>query len=316
MNSFTNKDICALSKALIDNVCRVFIGKREVVVNAVLALLSDGHILLEDVPGVGKTLLAKTIAKSIDGTLKRIQFTADLLPTDVSGVTIYLQSSGDFSFRKGPIFSNILLGDEINRATPRTQSSLLEAMEEYQVTVDGSIYKLDKPFLVIATQNPIELEGTYPLPFSQMDRFIVRLKIGYLDHETEKQMLKDQKFNLALEQIEAVLDCETLVKLQEMVKKITISDDLYDYIINIIHKTRNTDIIEYGVSPRGALDLMRFSQASAFIDGRDYVLPDDIKQSAPAVLEHRIIVKKGTRLATSGNKDIIEELVDTINVPV
>ena len=316
MDSITEKDAYGYSKALIDNVCQIFIGKREVVVSTVLALLADGHILLEDVPGVGKTLLAKAIAKSIDGTLKRIQFTADLLPTDVSGVTIFLQNSGDFSFRRGPVFSNILLGDEINRATPRTQSSLLEAMEEYQVTVDGKIYELEKPFLVIATQNPIELEGTYPLPFSQMDRFIVRLNIGYLDHDTEKQMLKDQKFSLALDQIKAVLDCKTLVKIQEMIKHVTISDDLYDYIINIIHKTRNTDAIEYGVSPRGALDLMRFSQASAFINERDYVLPDDIKHSAPVVLGHRIIVKKGTRLATSGNKDIIDELVDTIKIPV
>jgi len=304
------------AQSLIDNVCRVFIGKREVVVSAVLALLAEGHILLEDVPGVGKTLLAKSLAKSIDGVLKRIQFTADLLPTDVSGVSIFLPNSADFSFRKGPVFSNILLGDEINRATPRTQSSLLEAMEEYQVTVDGNVYELDKPFLVIATQNPIELEGTYPLPFSQMDRFIVRLNIGYLDHKIEKQMLKEQKLSLALDQIEAVLDCDTLVKIQKMIRHITISEDLYDYIIDIIHKTRDTDAIEYGVSPRGALDLMRFSQASAFINGRDYVLPDDIKQSAAAVLGHRIIVKKGTRLATSGNKDIIEELIDTVKVPV
>jgi len=304
------------AQSLIDNVCRVFIGKREVVVSAVLALLAEGHILLEDFPGVGKTLLAKSLAKSIDGVLKRIQFTADLLPTDVSGVSIFLPNSADFSFRKGPVFSNILLGDEINRATPRTQSSLLEAMEEYQVTVDGNVYELDKPFLVIATQNPIELEGTYPLPFSQMDRFIVRLNIGYLDHKIEKQMLKEQKLSLALDQIEAVLDCDTLVKIQKMIRHITISEDLYDYIIDIIHKTRDTDAIEYGVSPRGALDLMRFSQASAFINGRDYVLPDDIKQSAAAVLGHRIIVKKGTRLATSGNKDIIEELIDTVKVPV
>ena len=316
MSNITIKEAHRYSRALIDNICQVFIGKREVVYTAVLALLSDGHILLEDVPGVGKTLLAKAIAKSISGTLKRIQFTADLLPTDVSGVTIFLQNTGDFSFRKGPIFTNILLGDEINRATPRTQSSLLEAMEEYQVTVDGQIYELEKPFLVVATQNPIELEGTYPLPFSQMDRFITRLNIGYLGHEEEKQMLKDQKFSLILDNINSVIDCDSLVKIQEMIKHISISEDLYDYIISIIHKTRNSDTIEYGVSPRGALDLMRFSQASAFLNERDYVLPDDIKQSAAVVLAHRIIVKKGTRLATSGNKDIIDELVDTINVPI
>ncbi len=304
------------SESLIQNICKVFIGKRDVVMNAVLALLSEGHILLEDVPGVGKTLLAKAIAKSIDGSLKRIQFTADLLPTDVSGVTIFLQKTGEFSFRKGPVFSNILLGDEINRATPRTQSSLLEAMEEYQVTVDGSVYELEKPFLVIATQNPIELEGTYPLPFSQMDRFIVRLNIGYLDHEIEKQMLKDQKLQVSIDKIEPVINCSELVQIQEMIRHISIAEELYDYIVTIVQKTRNYDSIAFGVSPRGALDLMRFSQASAFINGRDYVLPDDIKHSAPVVLGHRVIVRKGTRLTASNNIDMIKEIVDGINVPV
>ena len=301
---------------LISNVSKVFIGKKEVVKRAVLSMISEGNILLEDIPGVGKTLLAKAIAKSIHGTLKRIQFTADLLPTDVTGITIFYQHKGEFEFRRGPIFSNILLADEINRATPRTQSSLLEAMEEGQVTVDGNLYSLEKPFFVIATQNPIELEGTYMLPFSQMDRFIARLKIGYLDNETEKNMLKEQKISIPLENLKTVLDCDALIGIQEAVRYIKITEELYEYIIAIIHKTRNFEKIEYGASPRGALDLMRFSQAQALLNSRDYVLPDDIKQSAPIVLGHRIILKKGARLSTASNSDVVHEIIESIPVPI
>lgn len=303
-------------KALIDNVSKVFIGKRNIVTDAVLALFSNGHILLEDVPGVGKTLLAKAIAKSISADIKRIQFTADLLPTDITGVAVYNNKTGEFSFRKGPLFTNVLLGDEINRATPRTQSSLLEAMEERQITADGNIYKLDPPFFVIATQNPIELEGTYPLPFSQMDRFIIRLKIGYLDNETEKEMLKDQKLKDPIDALEPMIKCEELIEIQKLVKNVKIVEELYEYIVSIVSKTRSDSAFEYGVSPRGSLDLMRFSQAMAVLDGRSYILPDDVKKAAPAILGHRTIVKKGARLATASANDAVKEIVENTKAPV
>ncbi len=303
-------------EALINNIEKVIIGKREVIINAVTALLAEGHILIEDVPGVGKTMLAKAIAKSISGEFKRVQFTADLLPSDISGVTIYQQESGQFNFRKGPIFTNVLLGDEINRATPRTQSSLLEAMEEKQVTVDGERHQLELPFFVIATQNPIELEGTYPLPFAQMDRFITRLNIGYVSADEEKNMLKSRINSSPIEECSSVINCEDLVKIQQHVQFIKINDDLLEYIVEIVRKTRTSPAFEYGASPRGTLDLMRFSQSTAMINNREYVLPDDIKTSAGAVLAHRVVVKKGTRNATLNMQAVINEVIDSVEVPV
>lgn len=306
----------ALTQGLVENVGRVVIGKKEVVTQAVVALLSGGHVLLEDVPGVGKTLLAKALAKSLAGEFKRVQFTADLLPSDVTGATIFSQERRDFLFRKGPVFTNVLLADEINRATPRTQSSLLEAMEEQSVTVDGILYELQTPFFVIATQNPVELEGTYPLPYAQMDRFVCRLSIGYMSRQAEITMLKAQRASDPLDLIEPVMDCRTLVALQKAVRQVSLSESILEYLVRIIEATRNADALEYGASPRGSLDLQSYSQGLALVDGRHYVLPDDVKSAARLVLPHRLIPRKGHRSATLNGQSIIEEIVNTVPVPI
>lgn len=305
----------ALTQGLVENVSRVVIGKKEVVTQAVVALLSGGHVLLEDVPGVGKTLLAKALAKSLAGDFKRVQFTADLLPSDVTGVTIFSQERRDFLFRKGPVFTNVLLADEINRATPRTQSSLLEAMEEQSVTVDGTLYPLAAPFFVIATQNPVELEGTYPLPFAQMDRFVCRLSIGYMTRQAEITMLKAQRASDPLDLIEPVMDCETLVALQRAVRQVSLAEGLLEYLVRLIEATRNADGLEYGASPRGSLDLQAYSQGLALMDGRQYVLPDDLKRAARLVLPHRLIPRKGHRATAAGGQSIIDQIVNTVPVP-
>jgi MoxR-like ATPase len=305
-----------LAQGLVENVGRVVIGKKEVVTSAVVTLMARGHVLLEDVPGVGKTLLAKALAKSLAGDFKRIQFTADLLPSDVTGVTIYSQERRDFQFRKGPVFSNVLLADEINRATPRTQSSLLEAMEEQNVTVDGVVHPLIAPFFVIATQNPVELEGTYPLPFAQMDRFMCRLSVGYMNRAAEVAMLKAQRSVDPLDAIEPVMDCPTLIQLQRAVRAVTVSDVLLDYLVRIVEATRNAESLEYGASPRGSLDLQSFSQGLALLAGRDYVLPDDIKTAARFVLPHRLIVRRGNRSVSVNARSVIDHIVESVAVPI
>lgn len=305
-----------LSQSLAENISRVVVGKKEVINSAVVALLAGGHVLLEDVPGVGKTLLAKALAKSLAGDFKRIQFTADLLPSDVTGVTIYSQEQHDFHFRKGPVFSNVLLADEINRATPRTQSSLLEAMEELNVTVDGTVHQLVEPFFVIATQNPVELEGTYPLPFAQMDRFMCRLSIGYMNRAAEMLMLKSQRANDPLETIEPVMDCETLVQVQKAVRRVRITDALLEYLVKIVEGTRTHEALEFGASPRGSLDLQAFSQGLALLEGRDYVLPDDIKHGARLVLPHRLIARRGNRSVTANARNLIDQIIQSVPVPI
>jgi MoxR-like ATPase len=305
-----------LSQGLVENVSRVVIGKRDVVTQAVVTLLAGGHVLLEDVPGVGKTLLAKALAKSLSGEFKRVQFTADLLPSDVTGVTIYSQERRDFFFRKGPVFTNVLLADEINRATPRTQSSLLEAMEEQNVTVDGTLHPLASPFFVIATQNPVELEGTYPLPFAQMDRFMTRLTIGYMNRSSEVAMLKAQRTADPLETLEPVVDCDTLVHIQRAVRQVAISDALLEYLVRIVEASRNAESLEYGASPRGSLDLQAFSQGLAMLDARDYVLPDDIKRSARLVLPHRLIMRRGNRSVSLSARAVIDHIIDSVPVPI
>ncbi|MBI5775057.1 MAG: MoxR family ATPase [Verrucomicrobia bacterium] len=301
---------------LIANVSLAFIGKEDAVAHAVLALIAGGHVLIEDVPGVGKTLLAKAIAKSLAADFKRVQFTADLLPSDITGVTVFSQERHEFIFRQGPVFTNILLGDEINRATPRTQSSLLEAMEEQHVTVDGQQHPLPPPFFVLATQNPVELEGTYPLPFAQMDRFIMRLAIGYLDRAAEVTMLRAQQTHDPLEQLEPVMDCETLVQLQRAARNISVEESLAGYLVDIVQATRKADTLEYGASPRASLDLQSFSQALALWKSRDYVLPDDIKLAARLVLPHRLIARKGTRSVTVNARTVIDHIIDAVPVPV
>jgi MoxR-like ATPase len=310
------RDAAERAREMVENVERVIIGKRSVVEHAVIAMLAEGHVLLEDVPGIGKTMLARALASSISGNFRRIQFTADLLPSDITGVNVFHQGSGEFHFNEGPLFCNVLLGDEINRATPRTQSSLLEAMEEFQATVDGKLHVLSKPFFVIATQNPIELEGTYPLPFAQMDRFMVRLNLGYLKPEEEKDMVKARLTGSPIEQIGSVMNCEELAVLQKLVRKIKVTDELLEYAVTIITATRETDTLEYGSSPRGTLDLVRFAQASALLAGRDYVLPDDLQDGAPDVLAHRVIIRRGTRHGSMNSSDRISELVEAIPVPM
>ncbi len=302
----------ALSDALQKNMAGVIRGKDEVIQKVVVSLLSNGHILLEDIPGTGKTTMAKALSKSISCDFARVQFTPDLLPSDLTGINFYNQKDGEFVFRKGAIFTNILLADEINRATPRTQSSLLECMEERQASVDGTTYRMDEPFLVIATQNPIEIQGTFPLPEAQLDRFLMRLSIGYPDEKGELEMLSARTTSDPLADLQAVCGKEEIIAAQKIVRDVKVSDAVKQYIIDLAHASRDNDKVRLGLSPRGALALMHASQAMAAVNGRDYVLPDDVKQVAPDVMCHRVLVK-GHQIGSAGKtaRDIVMQILDS-----
>ncbi|MFS0861265.1 AAA family ATPase [Fredinandcohnia sp. 179-A 10B2 NHS] len=298
------------------NIGKVIIGKEEVVELVLNSLINKGHILLESVPGTGKTMLAKSFAKSISGTFKRIQFTPDVLPSDVTGIQFFNPKEQEFQLRPGPVMTNILLADEINRATPRTQSSLLEVMEERQVTIDGETIKLPSPFIVVATQNPIESQqGTFPLPEAQMDRFFVQIDLGYPSFEEEKQIMRTYRQNNPIEEILEVLSKEEIEQMQNEVQQVKLADDVEDYLLRVVHATRQHTDVEVGVSPRGTLALMKAAQGRAYLEGRMFVTPEDIKYMAPYVISHRLVLTMEGSLKKTG-RQVIQELLSTISVPV
>jgi len=299
-----------------ENVGKVIVGKEEVIELVLVALLCEGHLLIEDVPGIGKTTLAKAVARSLDCSFRRIQFTPDLLPSDVTGISFFNQKREDFEFRPGPIMAQVVLADEINRATPRTQSALLEAMQERQVTVDGVTRHLPRPFLILATQNPIELEGTFPLPEAQVDRFLLKIKLGYPTEEEEEEILLRFRTQDPLEMLEPVVSSGDLLEVIAQARRIRVEESVRWYIVSIPRATRKHEFLELGASPRGTLFLYRTSQALAALRGRDYVIPDDVKYLAPYVLGHRLIVSPQTRLRGRSVGDILREIVEEVPVPV
>src|SRR5512146_705278 len=298
--------------SVIDNVEHVIVGKHPVIEMLMVAMLCEGHVLLEDVPGVGKTMLARSLAVSLGGQFKRLQCTPDLLPNDVLGVSVYNQKSTEFEFRPGPVFVNVLLVDEVNRATPRTQSALLEAMQEQQVTVDGRTYNLPRPFLVIATQNPIEYEGTFPLPEAQLDRFLMRLAMGYPSHDDERSLLVHLRREHPVNALKPVTEAEKLVELQHKIWEIDIDDTLQEYIVRLVTATRSHPDLSLGASPRASLSLFKSSQALAALRGRDHVIPDDIQFLTPAVLTHRLMVSPEAELRGRTAAGILADLVNQI----
>jgi MoxR-like ATPase len=308
--------IVAFTSKIIDNVEKVIIGKREQIELLLVAMLCQGHVLLEDVPGTGKTMLARSIAISMGIESKRLQCTPDLLPNDITGVSIFLQHESRFEFRPGPLFVNILLADEINRATPRTQSALLEAMQERQVTMDGTTRPLPRPFLVLATQNPIEFEGTFPLPEAQLDRFLMRLSIGYPDNEEERQIIRSQRRAHPIESLEPVVDGQDLLTYNQQVTDIHVDESLADYILQLVQATRTHPDLALGASPRGSLALFKTSQALAALQGRDYVIPDDIKKLAPLTLAHRLIVKPESQLRGRTPASILNDILQRTPLPL
>ncbi len=304
-----------IAERIIANVEKVIIGKEAEVRMALIALLCQGHVLIEDVPGVGKTILARSIAVSTGCNFKRIQFTPDLLPSDVSGVSIYNQKTGDFEFRPGPIVAQVVLADEINRATPKTQSSLLEAMEERQVTVDGVTHLMPEPYIVLATQNPIEYEGTFPLPEAQLDRFLLRIHLGYPSMTDEVLIMEGQQRRHPIDALERVTNPDEIVAMQHAVKDIYVDPLIKSYIVSIVDATRKHGSVYLGASPRGSLALYRTCQARALLDGRDFVVPDDVKELAYATLGHRIIISPSARVKNTTAKEIVEQTLERIAVP-
>jgi MoxR-like ATPase len=300
---------------ILDNISKVILGKRPELELAVITLFSQGHLLIDDVPGTGKTMLAKAIAKSFGCTFQRIQFAPDILPSDITGVSIFNQKTGEFEFRPGPIFGQIILADEINRASPKTQAALLECMEERQVTVEGVTRKMPRPFLVIATENPIERDGTFPLPEAELDRFLMQIRLGYPSYQDEIAMMEKQQFVHPIEQLEQVATAEELIRLQEATKSIYVDDLVKEYVVRLVEATRTHSDVFLGASPRGSLALFRTAQARALIAGRNYVTPDDIKALAVTTLSHRLIVKPSLRADGYKNETIIRGLLEKIPVP-
>lgn len=310
------RQVQATAHAIRENAGKVIVGKEDVVDLLMVALLCEGHILFEDVPGIGKTTLAKTLARSLGCSFQRIQFTPDLLPSDITGITFYNQKQGEFEFRPGPLLAQIVLADEINRATPRTQSALLEAMEERQISIERETVALPRPFVVIATQNPVELEGTFPLPEAQLDRFLLRLRLDYPDRSEERQILQRFKEEQPLQELKPVLYAELLQYLQGVIRHVHVEPGIEGYIVDIVRATRLHNSVELGVSPRGTLALYRASQALAAMHGRSYVIPDDVKHLARPVLSHRMIATSQSRLHGQVMDQIVEDILLSVDVPV
>lgn len=303
-------NIAAFASKITENVEKVIIGKREQIELLLVAMLCQGHVLLEDVPGTGKTMLARSIATSMGISFKRLQCTPDLLPNDITGVSIFLQHESRFEFRPGPLFVNILLADEINRATPRTQSALLEAMQERQVTIEGEARHLPRPFLVLATQNPVEFEGTFPLPEAQLDRFLIRLQMGYPSQDNEREIIRSQRRGHPIETLEAVVDGQELLPLSQQISDVHVDESLEDYILSLVQATRNHPDLSLGSSPRGSLALYKTSQALAALKNRDYVIPDDVKKLAPLTLAHRLILKPESQLRGRTVHSVLSDVLE------
>jgi MoxR-like ATPase len=309
------QEVQAIAQKINDNVEKVIVGKHPVVQLTTIALLCEGHVLIEDVPGTGKTMLAKSVSKSLGCKFRRIQFTPDMLPSDVTGVSVFNQKTREFEFRPGPVMAQIVLTDEINRATPKTQSALLEAMEERQITVDGVTYPMEQPFLVLATQNPIEYEGTFPLPEAQLDRFMMRISLGYPSSDDEITMLDSQQHTHPVTRIDQVVSDQELIQAQQRIKDVYINDLVKEYIVKLVNASRKHPDVYLGASPRGSIALYKTGQAHAAIQGRDYVIPDDIKALAMVTLAHRLIISPSARIKNVDPRAVVQEILDSTPVP-